>query len=815
MFGKEFISYMKRNNYACRYFLKKINKIRHARRRYVFFTLVALVFFVWFIFFSLPNPLFDTPYSTVLLSESGELLGASIATDEQWRFPSLDSLPEKYIQSITYFEDEYFFYHPGVNPVSLARAFIQNISSGTVISGASTITMQVIRLQRNEKRTIYEKLIEMMLAVRLELGYSKDEILILHASQAPYGGNIVGLEAASWRYYGRSPFQLSWAETATLAVLPNSPSLIYPGKNQEKLLAKRNRLLDKLYRNGVIDSVTNYLAKKEVLPGTPKPLPATAPHLLVRAKKEGFEGERIHSGILPVYQGRTNAILDKYNQKYAHNEIYNAAALIVEVRSGKCIAYVGNTFYSGQEGNYGENVDIITSPRSTGSILKPLLYASMLNEGVMTPEKLIPDIPTYLNGFAPKNFDETFDGAVPADEALARSLNIPAVYMLQNYGIPKFHFVLNDLGLTTIKRSSDTYGLSLILGGAEANLWELTSVYSSMARALNHYNQFSGEKRYLIDDYRLNSYASLSGQDPLKGNSKTGKFSAAAIWFTFDAMLDVNRPAEEASWKLFDSSRKIAWKTGTSYGYRDAWAIGVTPEYVIGVWVGNADGEGRPGLTGLSAAAPVLFDLFDILPPTTWFTLPVAEVAEIDICSNSGYRLGKNCPSGYKRIVPKSCLRTEVCPYGKIIHLDQEEKFQVTSDCEPVSDIKQKKFFVLPPVQEWYYRKKRSTYKKIPPFRKGCLPEETQIATMELIYPKPGAKIYIPREIDGEAGETVFEAAHRKQDCTIHWHLDNMYIGSTSHFHQMAVNPGKGLHVLTLVDENGEMIQRTFQILDK
>ncbi|HLC83752.1 MAG TPA: transglycosylase domain-containing protein, partial [Bacteroidia bacterium] len=377
------------------------------------------------------------------------LLAAKIAEDGQWRFPLTKKLPQKFIDCIIQFEDRGYYSHWGVSPTAIVRATKQNLEAKKTVSGGSTITMQVIRMSRKgQKRTFFEKFIEIILATRLEFSYSKKEILSLYASNAPFGSNVVGIDAASWRYFGREPSKLSWAEAATLAVLPNAPSLIYPGKNQERLLKKRNRLLDQLFVAKIIDKETCELSKKEPLPGKPHAIPQIAPHLLQRAAKENFSGQRIVSTLDSHLQERVNTIIENHHKILRGNEIHNACAIVLDVSTGNVLAYVGNTANKGKP-EYEGDVDVISAPRSTGSILKPFLFANMLNDGELLSTTLIPDIPTQIAGYAPQNYNQTFDGAVPAKRALARSLNIPAVRMLQNYGIEKFNYNLKKMGMTT------------------------------------------------------------------------------------------------------------------------------------------------------------------------------------------------------------------------------------------------------------------------------------------------------------------------------------------------------------------------------
>lgn len=405
----------------------------HKKYKIILFSLLLCI--LLFILMPIKNP--QRPYSTVLYSNNGSLLGAKIASDEQWRFPELDSVPHKFKQSIIYFEDQYFYKHPGVNPLSLLRALKQNVKAGKIVSGGSTITMQLIRIiYDNPNRTIWQKSKETVKALKLELKYSKEEILKKYASNAPFGGNIVGLEAAAWRYYGRNPDQLSWAESATLAILPNAPSLIRPGKNMPDLLRKRNFILHKLLINNIIDSTEYELALMENLPQRPHNIPRIAPHLLDRLALSNRE-EKIHSCIDYQLQKKVNRTVERHYKILSKNEIHNLSAIVIKIETGEVLAYVGNTNIENVE-NHGNSVDIITAPRSSGSILKPFLYAYMLDNGEILPESLVPDIPTQMKGYSPKNYNLDYDGAVPASKALARSLNVPAVHMLHEFGVGRF-----------------------------------------------------------------------------------------------------------------------------------------------------------------------------------------------------------------------------------------------------------------------------------------------------------------------------------------------------------------------------------------
>lgn len=770
----------------------------------------------------LPNPIFNTPVSLVVEDQNGKLLGAKIAADGQWRFPYNLDVPSKFRQAAICFEDKRFDSHFGADPFALLRATIQNIRSGKTVSGGSTITMQVVRLARKRPRNIFQKTIEIMLSVYLEIFYSKDEIFALYAAHAPFGGNVVGLDAAAWRYFGKNPNQLSWSEAAALAVLPNNPSMVHPGRNRIVLETKRNYLLDKLLEQGKIDEETCQLSKLENLPWKPLSLPNLAPQLLDRIYFENFDKaksteSKFKTTLDETLQKQVLDIVKLHSEKWTANGINNAAVLVLDVETGNTLAYIGNTFKGNNEEN-NNDVDVIVAPRSPGSTLKPLLYAAMLSDGLLLPTTLVPDIPTQIAGYSPKNFNLDYDGAVAARKALSRSLNVPAIRMLRTYGVERFHLMLQRMGMTTINKPASHYGLSLILGGGETSLWELSGIYSSMARMLNHYSNNSG--RYNRKDWHMPIYfkkdgTNISTEKNIDKLEEDYFLDAGSTWSCFEAMEDLMRPGEEALWKEFNITQKIAWKTGTSYGYRDAWAIGCTPKYVVGVWVGNADGEGRPGLTGISAAAPVMFNVFSVLPKSNWFETPYDDLEKIAVCSESGFRALDICNNKDSIWIPKKGLRTGPCPYHLMVHLDHTGNWRVNSECESTSNMTHKSWFVLPPAMEWYYKLKNQKYAVLPEFRKDCIQNANADIAMEIIYPKQTTKIYVPIEIDGNPGKTIFEVAHRSSNAIIYWHLDEEYIGYTKGFHQMELSPTPGTHILSLVDENGQRLTQNFEIIGK
>ncbi len=771
--------------------------------------------------FCLPRNLFKgTEYSTVVESAEGELIGARIAADGQWRFPPCDTVPQRFATALVQFEDRQFWWHPGVNPVAMGRALVQNLRSGHVVSGGSTLTMQVIRLSRQRERTVWQKIVESVLATRLELRCRKRTILALYASHAPFGGNVVGLEAAAWRYFGRPASELSWAEAATLAVLPNAPSTLHPGKGREELLAKRNRLLKRLLEHGDLSADTYEAALEEPLPDAPLPLPSYAPHYVERCPK----GVRTRTSLRLPLQKAVSALVDLQSDELAKEGVADMAAVVMDNATGEMVAYVGNA--SPDRERPGMQVDIAASPRSTGSILKPFLYAAALQEGEILPRTLLPDVPVNLGGFAPQNFDRQFYGAVPAGEALARSLNVPSVFLLRQYGVPKFHALLQRAGLTTLTQTPDYYGLSLILGGGEGRLDEITAAYSAMAATAC-----------------AQGACSAHGEPYHEGRCAPEALYAhgeLAVWYTLEALKEVNRP-DELDWRLIRSVRKTAWKTGTSYGFRDAWAVGMTPEYTIGVWAGNADGHGVPGLTGARTAGPVLFAIQNLLPASdAWFEEPfpgtetgpaVSErpknmrlgtetgsaVSErpkktrsgtetgsavperpkntrsgtetgsavpegsvwANVCTESGMLATPECPSE-KLLIPAAGLQSEPCPYHK------------TGE------------FVLTPAMEWFYKPHHPEYVGA---RSAVTAKE-----IEFIYPQSGTTLYLPRQLSGEVEGAVFRVAHHRPDATLWWHLDQTYVGETRFLHELRLAPPIGKHSLTVVDDKGNSLSIVFTV---
>ena len=737
---------------------------------------------LFLLFLCIPVPKFDDPYSTVLTASDGELLGARIADDGQWRFPATNTYSEKYIACVLEYEDRQFFRHWGFNPVAFIQAIVENARAGHVVRGGSTISMQVVRLARkNKPRTYREKLIEVVLALRLELHYSKKTILDLYAAHAPFGGNVVGIDAAAWRYFHTTPDRLTWSEAATLAVLPNAPSMIHPGKARERLLDKRDALLLRMTSSKVYCpkryhvphlSYDDYeLSLMERLPDKPYDMPMLAYHYLMDQEKTR-KGEQIHSNIDYQLQKNVIQVMERHHQANALNQIENAAVYVVDYLNDRVIAYVGNNANAAD----AAMVDMVKAQRSTGSIMKPFLFAAMLDEGTLLPTMMIPDVPMTLSGFTPKNYSGQYWGAVPADQALQHSLNAPFVYLLKEYGHQRFHDLLKRLDLSGIVFDADHYGLSIIVGGAEASLFDLVNAYARMAK-------------------ELSTGADLS------------PFSPEAIAITFDVMKGLTRPSNQIGWSGFSSAKQVAWKTGTSFGFKDAWTIGVTDHYVIGVWAGNSDGEGRPGLTGVGVAAPIMFDVAALLNDTYSHPASTPESIEVEVCAVTGYPSTDLCGQTKMVMMPDVEIKTGPCPYHKKIFLDSTRQYQVLPDCYPVDQRCYENYFVLPPVMEWFYKKHSALYHPLPELYPNCASSHPD-DLMEFIYPKSDARVTIPIGIKGDRQQVVFEIAHRNPSKKIYWTLNDTFLGQTRFNHQMPIDVEKGTYILRCVDEDGVELRR-------
>jgi len=747
---------------------------------------MVLFFLAFFILLPLPKTLHKDDYSLVVKSCNGKIIRVFLNKKGEFQFPPdfKKEVPYKLKKCIMAYEDRYFYYHPGVNPVSLIRALKQNIKAHKIVSGGSTLTMQVARLLKPKPRTIPNKILEILQAIKLEFIYSKEKILRLYISYAPYGGNIVGAEAAASKYFGKDINELTWSEAATLAVLPNSPGIISPMANPTILKEKRDKLLEKLVQMKIIDRKTCNLAKKEKNTNYVADFNLIAPHFTRMISLKGYRGVCVTTLDTSIYE-KVNTIIQTHAEFLKKLGINNISALVVDTQSGKIRAWVGsNNFFDKKNDGM---VDGVIAPRSSGSILKPFLYALGIDYGMFLPPTKIKDVPSIYKGFTPQNAEMKFSGLVSVKDALIKSLNVPAVRVLRNFGVYNFYNFLKEAGVTTLFRPCDDYGLTLILGGAEVKLLEMVNLY----RGLANYGRFTPLK-FIENPVGEKNYS----------KQLIGRMSAYLI---LNCLKDLKRPGAEFYWQLYNNQWPIAWKTGTSYGLRDAWAIGVTPQWTIGVWAGNFNGDSNPNIGGARVAGPILFDIFNILPKDkkkAWFTPPVSDMDIIPICTETGYPASEICPHKKYTECPKNFEPKRVCPYHKKIAVDVETGYTVCSRCWRDGKYEYKTFLVYTPDIIQCFRKNGLIIEKIPQHNPECRYHEDE-KVLQITYPKANSKIWIPKDFDETYQKVIFSAAHRDIKSKVFWYLDRNYLGYTVGTHQKAVFLEKGKHKLVLVDENG------------
>lgn len=760
---------------------------KYSQWAFLIFILLCLVIWLWPV--SAP---FKQDYSVVVCDDKNEVLSIYLNKKEQWHFApdSTQAIPTKLYQAILHYEDRYFESHLGINPISIIKALYHNLKQRRIVSGASTITMQVARMSNPQPRTFFNKIKEMIHAVRLERVYSKEALFKLYINHAPYGGNIVGYKAAAWHYFGIAPNKLTWAQAATLAVLPNAPAQLTPKKNPMRLREKRNRLLYTLYAHNIISKTRLTLALAEPIPTQSYPFPKKAPHFshFVKGKKpqKFYHYTTLNSAI----QSRGTQILEPHKQLLQNEGIHNVAAIIADSKTGAVLGYWGSQDFWQKE--FNGMVDGVQAPRSSGSVLKPFLYALAMDEGLIAPLSKMHDIPSYFTTFAPRNADKEFRGLVRAEQALIRSLNIPAVRLLNSFGYNRFYYFLKQAGLKNLFREPDAYGLPLILGGAEITLWDLAQLYTALA----------GNGTFSSLTYTKKEQKKVLANQLI---------SPGAISLTRKILKDVKRPGNEFYWEQYNSNWPMAWKTGTSYGHRDAWAVGVSPQYTIAVWVGNFSGAPNPGLSGAKSAGPILFNLFNSLPKESrlrWFKQNITALKQVELCSWSGFSAGENCVQTSTKEMPVGSKPLPICPWHKKIFLDKEKQYEVCSRCwgsQPYQVVK--KLQVNAEVLKFLPENSLTMHTML---HNPACPAVNPQPAISIIYPAPNTHVFIPRDYSGGYQKMTVQAAHQQKNSTIYWYLDERYIGKTHSKHVMGIIPENGKHTLVLVDAQGNKVERVF-----
>lgn len=719
-------------------------------------------------------------YSTMVEDSKGNLLHAFLTSDEKWRMRTeLDEITPELKKAILFKEDKYFYYHFGINPVSIIRALLKNIREGKRTSGASTITMQVARMLEPKERTYGNKIKEMFRAIQLELKYSKKEILQLYLNLVPFGSNIEGVKSASVIYFGKIPNHLSIGEIASLSIIPNRPVSLRLGINNDMITLERNIWLNRYLQHSLFDSLSIQNALQEPLVAYRREIPKLASHLAYRLKNSYPGKDIIKTCLNPSTQYKCENIVGQYSKRIYFKNIKNAIALVVDNKSRNILAYVGSADFNNNED--GGQVDGIRAVRSPGSTLKPLLYGLAMDAGLVTPKTIITDVPVSFEGYEPENYDDKFYGEITVEYALASSLNIPAVKLLAQLNPGTLIQELSAIGFSQIRKDRDNLGLSLILGGCGVRPEEMTGLYCAMANK-GVYKPFN----YILNETSKYSYRLLS---------------ESAAYMVTEILTKLTRPDLPVNWDNSMHMPKIAWKTGTSYGRRDAWSIGYSSTYTIGVWVGNFSGEGVPELNGADMATPLLFELFNAIDYNSkadWFSMP-DKLGIRYVCTNSGKKPGPHCTNlSMDYFIPGVSDNTE-CQHVKQIFVNPDSTISYCTSCLPKHGYITALYPDLSPEIITYYEENIINYLKIPPHNPDC---ERLLA---------GTKPQITSPVnENEYYVNVLDTAQMKLSChvandvdKVYWYINKKFYKSVKAGETVFFTPKGGRVEISCSDDKG------------
>ena len=769
--------------------------------------------------FPLPVEKLHPPSSTVVLDRHGEWLRAFAASDDSWRIPepSLAEISPKLRTAVLTYEDRWFYHHFGINPISIAKALVTNIKAGRVVRGGSTITMQVARMMEPKPRTIRNKIIEMFRALQIEAHYSKDEILTLYLNMAPYGGNIVGSSAASRLYFNKPQNRLSLGEASLLAAIPNSPTHLRPDHHPANAVRAREKVLKRMVTFGRITERELREAVSEPIPTSRYPMPLGAPHLTRLLKNShaeqehppyvpghsdgastgtaGIQVRRIHSTIDARVQELAERILQESLDPLRREGISTGAIVVMDTESREVLALVGSYGFFDKDGE--GQVDGTNARRSPGSTLKPFIYGLAMDRGLITPESLLNDVPIDYSGYQPANYDGEYRGYVTAREALAHSLNVPAVNLYSRLGNNGIYSFLQNAGISTLPKSKGHYGLSLILGGCELTLLELTTLYAGLAN-------FGEFEEYRLTMGPAENGDSSHGKIPRSRAAAKRLLSREACYILTEMLTEVRRPDLPAAFEASTNLPKIAWKTGTSYGHRDAWSIGYTPELTIGVWVGNFDGAGASSLVGSEVAGPILFSLFTALatPETNrWFTQP-RRANTREVCALSGMLPSSHCPSSKFDYYIPSVSPNSVCTIHKEVYVDKGTGSALCSHCRVGRTHRRVVYEEWPVSIGTWLKRSGFAIPEMPSHFSGCT---GLVAGYHPIVTSPteDSEYQIRAGIPLENQKILLQASVSNRTKKVFWFLNGQLIFSGDSAEQVFLTPVAGKHTLTCVDDEG------------
>jgi penicillin-binding protein 1C len=753
------------------------------RKGYIRFILFGIFVFLLFLIFNYIFPVKDkVDYSTIVLDSKDEVIHAFLTTDDKWRMKTeLEEISTLLRQTILFKEDKYFYFHPGINPFAMTRAFFNNVFHLKRTSGASTITMQVARLLEPKERSYHSKLIEIFRAFQLEWKYSKDEILQLYLCLVPYGGNIEGVKSASVIYFKKSPDHLSLSEITALSIIPNRPSSLKIGVNNKKIEEERNKWLQKFKDRKLFDLSIINDALAEPLEAKRNSIPQLVPQLSLRCKKNG--DTIIKTNIVTNTQLKLEKIVGDYVKNLYSQQIQNAAVLVINNKTNNIECYIGSAdFYDKRDGG---QVDGIKAIRQPGSALKPLLYGVSIDNGLITPLEVITDIPININGFSPENYDQKFHGYVTMQYALENSLNIPAVKILDKLGKEKLIEKLVDCNFKQIKKDRNKLGLSLILGGCGVSLEEMTELYTVFA------NDGVYKKPNLIRD-----------SDISKSNVATKLIlSKASNFMVTEILSKLTRPDLPVNWESSMHLPRIAWKTGTSYGKKDAWSIGYNKDYTVGVWIGNFSGAGSPDLNGAGIATPLLFKIFNTInynSANDWFKMPQGCGVRL-VCSETGKIPSEFCTNIVADYFIPMVSGTQPCDNFKNISVSANEKISYCKNCQPENGYKILSYKIIEPEMQTYFNSNLIGYTKIPPHNPACDKVFTE-SPPTITFPKNNTEYYIDVSAP-EPLQLICETTGEVEK--VFWYINNKFYKSTAAGTKEFFVPIEGKNKISCTDDKG------------
>ncbi len=762
--------------------LKKLTKSKILRGiLYPLFFFILLVYLI-----PLPEKIRNPHYSTLIKDRNGRVLRVYLTKDEKRRiFIPLGKIDPLLIKSTIAYEDRFYYYHPGFNPVSILKAAYLDIKNGKIISGASTIPMQLARIVEPKPRTITSKIIELFRAVQFTLRLGKDKTLELYLNLAPYGGNIEGVGAASLSYFGKPPQKLRPGQIAFLVSLPQSPSFRMPGAKNRR--DARDKVLKRMLKNKLIDKAEYKKAFEIPPPQRIRKFPFYAPHICDFAKRLYPDRKEIVLSIDLYIQKRCKSILKSYKNHIFLNGASNASVVIIDNENSKVVAAIGSLDYFDKE--HSGQVIGFNAYRSPGSTLKPFLYALALEKGVITTESLIEDAPYNLNGFSPKNFSGKWHGLVTAENALSLSLNMPFAILLKRTGYRDFYSLLTNLNLKGLL-NRDAYGLAIITGGMETKLIDLTNAYSSLARGgiFMHWSILQKEK-------------------PQKQKQV---LRYGACYLTLKALKKRGRPdAPELRNFLFPQG-DIYWKTGTSWGRRDSWSIGFKNRYTVGVWCGNFSGKGASGIVGSNLASPIMFDIIKAIDRENnklkWEWKGIADTEETEVCKFSGYRPNTFCTETKKILTVKGVHPFLLCKFHKRVLLEKKSgKLACPNKHYKKGELTEKTIVVFPPLVSFILKRGY-----MPQYPKNCGGESTG-NTIKILSPLPNTTIILPKGLS--VSNTIpLQATTTAKDGIIYWFVNDKFIGTTNSEQKLFITPNSNILKIVAVDSSSSLARTTLRI---